>query len=246
MSYFCKIQQVDIPFVSVGTSPFLGAGQFGKKAKIYRKQFFYNPDAILEILEACYQAGGRGIEVIPAGKIHKAVKIFNETPSDFVVTGSTFPGPDPLIDDLIDMNAKIIFIHASVSDQKSEKLHQLIDDVSSRGVIPGIAVHNPASTLKYVFNELPEIKTFLIPFNVKGIFMGNQEEVETLVDSHLDCAFMGMKTLAAGKLDPKSAYDYISNHNLCCASIGMVTPEETKTTTELALIAFRKNTDALK
>ncbi len=239
MSYFCKIQQVDIPLVSVGTSTFLGAGQFGKNAKIYRKQFLHNSNAILEILEACYHAGGRGIEVIPAGKISEAIKIFSETYNDFVVTGSTFPAPDPLIDDLVDMNAKIIFVHASVSDQKNEKLRQLLDEVSSRGVIPGIAVHNPVSTLKYVFDNLPEIKTFLIPFNMKGIFMGNQKEVENIVDSHLDCAFMGMKTLAAGKLDPEIAYDYISNHNICCASIGMVTTEEVNITTKFALKAFR-------
>jgi hypothetical protein len=159
MSYFCKIQQTDIPLISVGTSTFLGAGQFGRNASIYCKRFLNNPDAILKILEACYEAGGRGIEVIPAGKITKAVKIFQESHNDFVVSGSTFPGPDPMIDTLLDINAKIIFVHASVSDQKNQKLYHLLDQVSSQGVIPGIAVHNPVSTLNYVFKNLSEIKS---------------------------------------------------------------------------------------
>ena len=240
LKLFCKIQGRDIPIVSVGTSTFIGAGQFGKNARIYRKKFLNNPGAILEILEAFYQVGGRGIEAIPAGKIPDAIKIFSETHDDFVVTGSTFPGPDPLIDDLVKMNAQIIFVHASVSDQKNERLAVLLDQVSSRGVIPGIAVHNPVSTLNYAFENLPEIKTFLIPFNAKGIFMGNQKEVEILVDSHLNCSFMGMKTLGAGKIDPTKAYTYISKHNIRCATIGMVTIKEAQTTTEIALKALRK------
>lgn len=240
MSLFCKIQDRNIPLVSVGTSTFIGAGQFGKNARVYRKKFLNNPDAIIEILEACYQIGGRGIEVVPAGKMHEAIKIFSETHDDFVVTGSTFPGSDPLIDDLVEMNAQIIFVHASVSDQKNERLSRLLDDLSSRGVIPGIAVHNPVSTLNYSFENLPEIKTFLIPFNAKGIFMGNQQEVENLVDSHKDCAFMGMKTLGAGKIDPETAYSYIAKHNIRCATIGMVSIEEVNITTKHALEGLKR------
>jgi hypothetical protein len=241
MSLFCKIQQRDIPIVSVGTSTFIGAGQFGRNARVYRKKFLNNPEAITEILEACYKIGGRGIEAIPAGKIGEAIKLFSETHDDFVVTGSTFPGPDPLIDNLIEMNAQIIFVHASVSDQKNEKLTRLLEEVSSRGVIPGIAAHNPVSTLNYVFENLPEIKTFLIPFNAEGIFMGDQKEVENLVNSHKDCAFMGMKTLGAGKIDPKIAYAYIGQHNISCAAIGMVSVEEVNVTTKYALEALKKN-----
>ena len=138
------------------------------------------------------------------------------------------------------MNAQIIFVHASVSDQKNERLTQLLDDVSSRGVIPGIAVHNPVSTLNYAFESLPDIKTFLIPFNAKGIYMGNQKQVEILVDTHLDCTFMGMKTLGAGKINPETAYTYITEHNICCAAIGMVSIEEVNITTRFALEAFKK------
>lgn len=240
MSLFCSVQGRSIPLVSVGTSTFIGAGQFGKNARIYRRQFLNNPDEILGILEACYLLGGRGIEVIPAGKISEAVILFSETHDDFVVTGSTFPGPDPMIDKLVEMNAQIIFVHASISDQKNERLTQLLGEVSSHGVIPGIAVHNPVSTLNYAFENLPEIKTFLVPFNAKGIFMGNQKEVENLVDSHLDCAFMGMKTLGAGKIDPETAYTYISKHNVCCAAIGMVNLEEVNITTKFALNGLKK------
>ena len=62
---FCKIDDIDIPLVSTGTSPFIGAGQFGSKAFEWRTRFLNNPMAMFEILEASYGEGARGIEVMP-------------------------------------------------------------------------------------------------------------------------------------------------------------------------------------
>ena len=221
--------------MSVGTSPFLGASQFGKNARVYRRKFLNHADAVLEILEASYEVGGRGIEIILAGKVTEAAKIMAETHDDFVITGSTFPGPDPLIKELAELGAKIIFAHGMVADKKDEKLEKLIDEIESMGIIPGIAAHNPVSTLEYAFENLPNVKAFLIPFNAQGMFMGDQTNLEKIVDSHKDHHFIGMKTLAAGKLDPKQAYDYISKHNICCTTIGMVSVEEARESTKIAL-----------
>ena len=221
--------------MSVGTSPFLGASQFGKNARIYRKKFLNNADAVLEILEASYEVGGRGIEIILAGKVTEAAKIMAETHNDFVITGSTFPGPDPLIKELAELGAKIIFAHGMVADKVDEKLEKLIDEIESMGVIPGIAAHNPVSTLEYAFENLPSVKAFLIPFNAQGMFMGDQKKLENIVDSHKNHHFIGMKTLAAGKLAPKQAYEYISKHNICCTTIGMVSVDEARESTEITL-----------
>ena len=196
-------------------------------------------DAVLEILEASYEAGGRGIELVPAGKVGEAAKIMAETHDDFVITGSTFPGPDPFIDELAKLDAKLIFAHGMVSDKKDEKLENLIDEIESIGIIPGIAAHNPVSTLEYAFENLPLVKAFLIPFNAQGMFMGDQKKLENIVNNHKDKYFIGMKTLAAGKLDLNQAYDYISQYNICCVSIGMVTIEEAKVSTEIALKVLR-------
>jgi len=194
---------------------------------------------VLEILEASYEVGGRGIEVILAGKVTEAAKIMAETHNDFVITGSTFPGPDPLIKELAELGAKIVFAHGMVADKKDEKLEKLVDEIESFGIIPGIAAHDPVSTLEYAFKYLPNVKAFLIPFNFQGMFMENQKELETLVDSHKNHHFIGMKTLAAGNLDPKQAYEYISKHNICCTTIGMVSVEEARQSTEVALIYLK-------
>ncbi|KKN34288.1 hypothetical protein LCGC14_0795180 [marine sediment metagenome] len=237
---FCKIEGVDIPLVSTGVSPFAGAGQFGKMAPIYRERFFFKADAMLEIMEACYEAGGRGIGAIPFGKVNKACKIMKETHNDYVITGSTLPGPNPGIEKLIDLEAKIIYVHGSVSDGKNARVVKLLDEITSRGVIPGIATHNPLSTIKYALENNIKVKSFLVPFNVKGMMMGDQKKLEELIAQEKQISFMGMKTLAAGKIDPQKAYEYISKHNICAVVIGMVEAEEAKSATKFALEALQK------
>ena len=197
-------------------------------------------NAMLEIMEACYKAGGRGIEAVPGGAVIDAIKIMKETHSDYVITGSTSPGPDPKIEDLIDVEAKIIFIHGMVSDKMDDRLDKLVDDVASRGVIPGISLHNPVPTLEHALENLTQVKAFLTPMNANGLYMGDKEALEKLVDDNKNLYFVGMKTLAAGKLEPKEAYEYISKHNICAVAIGMVTVEEAEASTKVALGALKK------
>jgi putative N-acetylmannosamine-6-phosphate epimerase len=232
---FFKLDGENLPLVSTGTSPFIGAGQFGLMASIYRMKFMRNTDTMVEILEAAYQSGARGVEIIPMGNICEAAKIMKDTYDDYIIMGSTFPGPDPLIEDMIKIETKLIFVHAIVSDRLNKHLNNLLDEISSRGIIPGIAVHNPINTLEYAFLNLKHINVFLIPFNASGFIMGNQKRLENLIDSKKDTYFIGMKTLAAGRLSPSKAFDYISKHNICSVTIGMVNPREAKESTKIAL-----------
>ncbi|MFW9999663.1 MAG: hypothetical protein ACFE9Q_00415 [Candidatus Hodarchaeota archaeon] len=237
---FCKINEIDIPLVSLGTSPFFGPPTFGARGPAYREKFMTNADAMLEIMEKCYEAGGRGVEAIPAGAVCKATKIMKETHTDYIVTGSTLPGPNPNVDDLIDVEAKIIFVHGAYSDRKDEDFLKLLDDISSRGVIPGVASHDPLSTIRYVFENAPEVKAFLIPFNANGFLMREKKVLEELVDTHKNHYFIGMKTLDTGRLEPKKAYEYISKHNICAVAIGMVEVEEAEISTKIALDTLQK------
>jgi len=199
-----------------------------------------NADAMLEIMEACYEAGGRGIEAVPGGAVCKAVKIMKETHNDYVVTGSTIPGPNPNLEDLIDIEAKVIFVHGANSDRKDETLLKLLDDISSRGVIPGVATHNPLSTINYIFENAPDVKAFLIPFNANGFMMGNKTALEELVDTKKNYFFMAMKTLDTGRLEPQKAFEYISQHNISAVAIGMVEAGEAQISTKIALNALQK------
>ncbi|MFX1410637.1 MAG: hypothetical protein ACFFA6_09805 [Promethearchaeota archaeon] len=193
---------------------------------------------MVEILKASYQAGARGIEAIPIGKILDATKIMAETHNDYIITGSTYPGLDPKIELLIEAGAKLIFVHGMISDTKSKNLLELLDNISNRGLIPGIATHEPIATIKYAIENNLNVKAFLIPFNINGIFMGNAKELEEIVDNSKNYYFIGMKTLAAGDINPKIAYSYISRHNISAVTIGMVTRQQAEESTKIALKAL--------
>ncbi|MHA1292785.1 MAG: hypothetical protein ACTSQJ_08985 [Promethearchaeota archaeon] len=190
---------------------------------------------MLEILEASYEAGARGIEAIPIGKIMEVSRIMAETHSDYVITGSTYPGKDSKIEILIEAGAKLIFVHGMVSDNKGRTLTRLLEAIASRNVIPGIATHDPIPTLKYAIQESLNVKAFLVPFNFSGKYMGNAKELEKMVDEIDNYSFVGMKTLAAGTLKPEKAFNYISKHNICSITIGIVEIEEAKQSIKVAL-----------
>ncbi|MFW9876593.1 MAG: hypothetical protein ACFFG0_26150, partial [Candidatus Thorarchaeota archaeon] len=169
-----------------------------------------------------------------------AAKIMKETHNDYIVTGSTLPGANPNVEDLIDVEAKIIFVHGAYSDRKDETLLKLLDDISLRGVIPGVATHNPLSTINYIFESAPYIKAFLVPFNANGFMMGDKTALEELVDTNTNFFFMAMKSLDTGRLEPQKAFEYISQHNISAVAIGMVETEEAQISTKIALNALQK------
>ena len=229
----------NIPLVMVGSSPWAGAGQFGDKARVYKRNFLRKVDAMLEIMEATYEAGARGFHGVTIGKMGEAAKIMAESHVDYVVVGSCFPEPNSMLEEVIKMDPKIIFLHASISDKKDSDFLKMVDEVSSRGFIPGIAVHNPVPTLKFSLENAKDVKCFLVPFNARGFMMGKKKELEELVDNNKDKAFFGMKTLVAGRLKLEKAYEYIAQHNICSIVIGQVDIEEAKASTKVALEALQ-------
>jgi len=190
---------------------------------------------MLEILEISYANGARGIEVIPSGKIMEAAQIMSEIYNDYVITGSTYPGIEPKVDLLIEIGAKVIFVHGMVSDNKNSNLLRLIDDISCYGVIVGVATHNPIPTIQYCLEKSLNVRAFLIPFNANGFLMGNVKILEKMVDNTKDLYFIGMKTLAAGEIKPNIAFQYIAKHNICAVTIGMVTTQQAEESTKVAL-----------
>jgi hypothetical protein len=195
---------------------------------------------MLKILEASYLAGARGIEAIPSGRILDAARIMNEQYKDYVITGSTYPGKDPGIEALIDAGVKLIFVHGIISDLKGRDLIKLLDDISNRGIIPGIATHDPIHTLEYSIENSLNVRAFLIPFNAIGDLMGNMKKLEDIVNRTEEYYFIGMKTLAAGAIKPDFAFNYISHHNICAVTIGMVTTKQAKESTKIALESLKR------
>ena len=127
-----------------------------------------------------------------------------------------------------------------VSDLMGRELVNLLDDISSRGIIPGIATHDPVLILNYSIENSLNVRAFLIPFNASGDLMGNKKKLENLVNNTENYYFIGMKTLAAGTIKPSRAFKYISKHNICAVTLGMVSTKQAKESTLLALKSLER------
>jgi len=178
--------------------------------------------------------------VIPSGRILDAAVFMSEKYDDYVITGSTYPGKDPRIDILNEIGAKLIFVHGMISDDRGQNLISLLDEISGYGIIPGIATHDPLQTISFCLENSLNVRAFLIPFNATGFLMGNQKKLEELVDNTKNVYFIGMKTLAAGEIKPNYAFQYISNHNICAVTIGMVSREQAVESTKIALKSYER------
>jgi hypothetical protein len=233
---FIELESQKIPRISIGTSPFIGAGQFGPIAITWRMTYLNDANLMAKLMIACYNHGAEGVEVVPVGHILKAAAIVQQTYPDFTILASTLwksEADNFLIDELIKADAKIIFLHGSISDQRNLNLiTPLLSRIRTAGKIPGMSTHEPLQTIPFIQQNKLDCPAILLPFNARGEFMGNQKAVEELVDS-LDYFFVAMKSLAAGKIPPKIAFPYLGQHNISAVTVGMVTEEEiTETVTE--------------
>ncbi|MFX1485592.1 MAG: hypothetical protein ACFFBS_00515 [Promethearchaeota archaeon] len=234
---FTDIEGKRIPLVSIGTSPFFGAGQFGIKALFWRQKFLHNPEEMANLMMDAYDAGSRGAHIIPLGKIPAAAGIVKDQYSEFVVIGSTPPNNIMKgIEILEKMDARIIFVHGQIADLRSKnKLSGLLSEIRNAGAVPGIATHEPIETISFIENQGLDCPAILVPFNSKGYAMQNKPRLERMINSSTRF-FIGMKVLAAGKIRPKAAFEYVGKHgNISAVTIGITTSQEAKESVHFAL-----------
>ena len=226
---FIECESQKIPRISIGTSPFMGAGQFGSVGLAWRMKYLENAELMAKLMIESYKHGAKGVEVVPTGQILKAASMTQQSFPDFTIIASTLwesRATNYLIDELVEVDSKLIFLHGSISDRRNLNLIQtLLSKIRGAGKIPGMATHDPLQTIPFIQQNKLDCPAILLPFNVRGEFMGNQRAVEEMVDS-LEYFFVAMKSLAAGRISPKIAFPYLGQHNISAVTVGMVTEEE--------------------
>jgi hypothetical protein len=236
---FIELEGHKIPRITIGTSPFMGAGQFGRFGLIWKAEFFQQPERMAELMIHSYNQGAMGAEVIPAGAIVQAAVLAKQNCPEFTILGSTLWERIENffhIDDLVDVDSKIIFLHGSISDAREVTLIKpLLKKIRLAGKIPGIATHYPLQTIPFIQEHKLDCPAILLPFNLKGQIGSqrwDQRALAELVDS-TDYFYVAMKSLAAGMIPPRKAFPYLGKHNISAVTVGMVTKEEiTETVTE--------------
>lgn len=214
-----KIKNKKIPRTLLGTSPFIGAGQFGHRARLYQLDLYNQPENMLKIIRKSYKLGVKGIQLIPYPPVVDALNWAREEGCKLNIVGTLLPGREKEdIEILSQLDADAMLLHGSITDScdwKTIEGHlQLIMD---KDCIPGLATHTPFRTTERLLNSsiLDLFDIYMVPMNKLGYLMDTEvfmdKERTELGDmlKKMDKTIIAKKTLAAGILTPDDAFDYI-------------------------------------
>ncbi len=227
---------IKIPYFSLGTSPFIGAGQFGAQGSIWYHRFFNNVDLMADLFSFCCKTTeSGGIHVIAYDSIIKAAKK-TQKDNDVIITAFlTAEDPRDSLERVKTIDPVVIFIHGSLVDLAVTKanpgfLIPLFNEIRNFGALPGFASHDPLALLNWLpQKEFPEPFAFLLPINKTG--WGMDGPINLIQDklSELKQPVMAMKVLAAGTIPPRDAYSFIVNKGeISAITVGAISKDQIK------------------
>jgi hypothetical protein len=228
----------EIPAVSLGTSPFIGAGQFGSRSADYYKRFYLNPLNMEEIIIKSVELGVPAIQAIAYERIIQAIKHVQDKLQVNLFCSVTI-GFDDWRKELNEskmINPQIAFIFPSITDLRNkEKLKDVIDGIQDAGVIPGCATHNPGKTLPFLEDSGLDIKVYLAPVNPVGRFMGSEPAKAATLLEKVKKPVIAKKVLAAGSIAPGEAFPFVSRiKSVKGMAVGITSIQEAEETFEQA------------
>ncbi len=234
---------LNLPRLLVGSSPFIGAGQFGWKAYEYYAYFYLNPGNIVALLEECAKIGFEGLQLLPFKPLIEAVKEVKRRGFSFTIVGSV--GVGNLNDDikaLEDVNSKAAVLHASLTDQaRIDVVKRLLKEVKERGMLAGLATHKPYTTLKRLLSKaFPFDYDFvMLTLNSKGIFMDAPPQNVIPLIERLGKPVIAKKVLGAGVIRPLEAFNFIAKVKFVeSVAVGVTSKAEALEVLEAAAKAF--------
>jgi len=211
-SSWVKIGHVKLPRVLLGTSPFIGAGQFGSRAYAYYAAFYNKPEKVAEVVLAAAELGVVGVQPLPYGFLAEAIRMAQAELGRELVVVATIGPSDPLSDleffEGLDMRAALL--HGALTDEVSgRELEPLLAELRDRGLLAGYVTHKPMNMLERVrAGELPKPDLVLLPFNKLGYLMDAPASRIAEALRELGLLAFGKKVLAAGRLRPREAFEF--------------------------------------
>ncbi len=83
----------------------------------------------------------------------------------------------------------------------------------------------PIGTVSIFVNAIADLDIYLIPFNMRGLGLQNRSLAEMIVNS-TNKLYIGANPLANGKIQPRPAFEYISQHKIHSALIELTDKEQ--------------------
>ncbi len=214
-----RIKDRKIPRKLLGTSPFIGAAQFGHRSRLYQLDLYNQPENITKIIKKTYSLGITGIQLVPYEPVVKALEWAIKDGCELDIVGTVRPQcEDDDIKLLNELEASSMLIHGAVTDMLDYDFLALkLDDIKQTGAIAGLATHRPFNTTRNLLKSplLDLFDIYMIPVNKTGylmdtdVFMDKERaELRDLIIK-IDKPIMAKKTMAAGILTPYDAFQYL-------------------------------------
>lgn len=232
-----EIAGVAIPQVLLGTSPFMGAWQFGAKAALYYSKF-YNPYNIKEIIIECINLGVNAVQPFGYARLIEPIReAIEQSGVEIFTIGSVgIENLEEEIELMRSINSRCILIHAALSDRSLERVKRKLRELKEEGIITGIVTHEPGRAIPEA-ESIEDIDLILAPANKLGRFMEPSFESSVRAIENSSKKIIAIKPLAAGKLKPSDAFDFLSNL-VDGVAVGIASKEEARETFSAARKIF--------
>ena len=239
-----NIKNKEIPKTLLGTSPFIGASQFGHRARLYQLDLYQKPENMLEIIKKSHDMGVKGIQIIPYENVIKAVRMAIEDGCELDIVGTIRPDKeDEDIETFSDLEASTMLLHAIITDSWGwEFVGEKLNLITDSGSIPGLVTHMPFKTTKNLLKSpiLDLFDIYMVPVNKLGYLMDTSTFMEdTRLEFRelmykIDKIIIAKKILAAGILKPEEAFDFLKTLDYVdMITIGIASPSEAEETFKL-------------
>lgn len=217
----------------LGTSPFLGAGQFGPRAGEYYQRFYLNPANITSLIVEAVEFDITWVQAIALKPIAKAIEDAGRRTQRQIQIAATVGVEqfEPELELMKSLGAKIILTHARVTDRLDSKFKDCIKRIGDIA-IAGAVTHNPGAVIPKL-SSYEEVKIIMAPINLAGRFMSPSQDSTLDAIRKTDKIVLGKKTLAAGLLQPREALEYVAEY-VYGVAIGVASEEELKETFGIA------------
>jgi len=234
-----SIEGIKLPAVSLGTSPFIGAGQFGNRSSAYRRLFFDNPANMVNLMVHAAEIGVPCVQLLAIDRIMDAFKearIQSEIDLASTVTIG-FGDKDWELEQISEINPQIVFLHAMITDRLDFiRIEKWLKDIRNLGLIPGCATHKPGRVLPVLTESGLDIQAYMVPFNREGVFMDCKPDALIKILDSIEQPVIAKKTLAAGTLSPGVGLPFIAQYpQIDGLALGVASREEMEDTLSTAV-----------
>ena len=238
---YIELNGQKLPRTLLGTSPFIGASQFGHRSRLYLLDLYRKPEVMARIMVKSYQLGVRGIQLLPYPPVVEALKMARDEGCPLDIVGTIRPEEENNDLELFsNLGAKAIMLHAVITDQGDwDYIGKKLDEINDAGAISGLVTHMPFRTTEKIL-ESPirnDFKLYMVPVNRLGYLMDcdthGPDEREHLRELILELGktVIAKKVLAAGIMTPDDAFDYLKKLDYVdMAALGIASEDEAEET----------------